>query len=935
MKVFEFVLASVLAGTLAAAQEPPRATNLLALEAEEPDLSDTKADGGLLIREIVRQAILIAARDGLGLQTRDQVLGEIFPETATVLKVHTKALPGKSVAVRISRKDAVLLEKEIPLPAGGTIDYAALVHEAEALSRGAFIDVLKSAGFQGKTNPKGERGKVSDATEQALMTLTFTEQLRALRDLHAAARETGDAPVRMLAIVRGYAHLGNITECLFYTAHKVFKARALLYAERAGALWPLTRYSLWTRAYARAIAGFHGAALDDLAAAAKLPVENDPLKGAVPHWAAWIEAFCKNDDQALAAAEAPFNRGLLRFLAYVMYNGCRNSYMEVHKVRDALQANPECYDLYESQCNIGGIAILNEATDAAPAMLSSRIYARVADLPGIPEEVRRICDDRDPDVSEITTRPKLWKALAIAPDAGEPSWGVLSRLIRETTFAQVYRRVDLMRFKWAAQKATVLRYMNEARPLVEDHPYKAFFESFALDRSRQPKEWEALLSKLELVDIEMQEQDLFTATEGLNVPGKVFGKKAEALAWRHGDAISNDLQTEVLFQFGRDWNNMPARKQKALALLAVCPHSPTAVAELIASDWARYEAKAVELEEQYARHPQVLHEFGWKYKHLGKIADAERCFGKIAKTAPIQRDVTDLATIYKERGDMKRWREVFDDFLQAEDVAGLAHDSVRRQLATYFMSKKEWKTALPYAEAAGESWTQWGMDCARDCQEGLGNLEQAHEWQKRVSERYPKTEASWYFWVKKTGYGDEAAAEAHALKWIESLPGSTEGDWSVRGSIQLLRGNPKEAMAAFNEALKLDPHPFYALHTAIAAMEVGDAETRDRAIAAGRAYAPKDKKGPVYGAELVESLAAIVAAGADARIDLKAWDEMLAKQEAIGKINLPYFMGRILELKGRKEDAKPYYKRSADTDLQQSRRLNVALAADALRRLSK
>src|SRR4029077_9544272 len=135
-----------------------------------------------------------------------------------------------------------------------------------------------------------------------------------------------------------------------------------------------------------------------------------------------------------------------------------------------------------------------------------------------------------------------------------------------------------------------------------------------------------------------------------------------------------------------------------------------------------FSSKAIELESRYARHPQVLHELAWKYKNLGRNEDAERCFGKICKMAPVQLDVRQLADHYKGRGNLEKWKETLDAFLEAEDVDGLAHDSVRKELATYFMSRKEWDKALPYAETAGQGWTQWGMECARDCQEGLHNL---------------------------------------------------------------------------------------------------------------------------------------------------------------------------------------------------------------------
>src|SRR5690349_438142 len=45
-----------------------------------PELLDRTTDYGVLRRELYRQALLIAAREELGLQTRDAVLRELPPE---------------------------------------------------------------------------------------------------------------------------------------------------------------------------------------------------------------------------------------------------------------------------------------------------------------------------------------------------------------------------------------------------------------------------------------------------------------------------------------------------------------------------------------------------------------------------------------------------------------------------------------------------------------------------------------------------------------------------------------------------------------------------------------------------------------------------------------------------------------------------------------
>ncbi len=91
----------------------------------------------------------------------------------------------------------------------------------------------------------------------------------------------------------------------------------------------------------------------------------------------------------------------------------------------------------------------------------------------------------------------------------------------------------------------------------------------------------------------------------------------------------------------------------------------------------------------------------------------------------------------------------------------------------------------------------------------------------------------------------------------------------------------------------------------------------------------------MYGKELLASFAELLAAAPGTKPDLKDWEAMLAKQEGVAKINLPYFMGRFLELRGQKDDAKTFYKRCSDVEMSDARNLTVVLAADALRRLNK
>ena len=117
----------------------------LGLESQEPDMAVPKADGRLLVREILRQAFLIAARDELGLATRDMTLRETIHAApsgvAGPLAVTTADSSGDFVRVQIVRtangRPKVIYEKEIPLPlaANDAFDYVGLVTAAEEMSR--------------------------------------------------------------------------------------------------------------------------------------------------------------------------------------------------------------------------------------------------------------------------------------------------------------------------------------------------------------------------------------------------------------------------------------------------------------------------------------------------------------------------------------------------------------------------------------------------------------------------------------------------------------------------------------------------------------------------------------------------------------------------------------------------------------------------------
>lgn len=99
----------------------------------------------------------------------------------------------------------------------------------------------------------------------------------------------------------------------------VFKARALLYAQRWAVIDPKSALALQHRAYAFALVGMHGEALKDLEAATALATKT-ASQPQPPAWTSLLEAYCRCDYKKLlqlqAAEESLPVVSLLCFLAH-------------------------------------------------------------------------------------------------------------------------------------------------------------------------------------------------------------------------------------------------------------------------------------------------------------------------------------------------------------------------------------------------------------------------------------------------------------------------------------------------------------------------------------------------------------------------------------------------------------------------------------------
>ncbi|CAN0361818.1 unnamed protein product, partial [Ectocarpus sp. 4 AP-2014] len=173
-----------------------------------------------LLREIVRQGILISARENLGLPTRDETFGEQFPESASGSPIHPLM-----VAIEFSQEGQwnaslriVGASSATSLWSGsgdrgseGWSSYRRLVTELSN-SADAIAESLSAAAKKDESSVPSKLPPASEAEIEALLReMNFVSQYAAARTAHQAIRVEGKSLKWLGVLARSYAHLSALT----------------------------------------------------------------------------------------------------------------------------------------------------------------------------------------------------------------------------------------------------------------------------------------------------------------------------------------------------------------------------------------------------------------------------------------------------------------------------------------------------------------------------------------------------------------------------------------------------------------------------------------------------------------------------------------------------------------------------------------------------
>lgn len=800
-----------------------------------PPENDAWFDSGVLLRELLRQSLLLAAREELGILTRDAVLGEPAPPGARAIGLKADVKRGErcrlTLTATLDGREGQLRIADMPWPGGNPVtDWRNLLAQCEIHARTHMVTALNRAGFRGRGKGASEQREIPADLAAKLRAMDLVSQFEAVRAAHAAMDEQGSSPAMLSVVVRGYANLAITSGQFWSPMHKSFAARSLLYAQRWVATEPDRPEPLWHRAYAWSAAGVPRAAKEDLDAAATLAGGMDIEE---PTWARLLRLAADSDYQALtdAAAEGGEYAGLAGVLALDSVYLHAGQSLTVSTGLAAHTAAPRCVWITDVLAEAGGVRLGHWATLAGPEILVALMRERLATLDGLPPTAR----DQLPDDPELyrraATRHQIAQALidaAAEPDIDDASlsWAVLGRLLDEANVLQLARRMHFVAEMLGMGREHCEELARYMLPAVEHHPFAVYFTSYAQPMPADREQLAAAFAAIDAPDIGYSVRLAFTRADALKLASSIAALR-DRRNW-NTDLVERDMAALINL-----YTNADHKRWGLERLRAVAPRRPLTLAHTLILEPDTVEADLDRWIEQYADHPAVVRALVARLRNLDRLDDAIVLLERYLELAPADWPIDQLAYIYHLRGDEQMRYATIKRRLDYPDY-GLSHQATQARLARWHMDRGEFEQALPWAERAADSGAANAMQTLAACYEALNRMDEAEAMIRRMAHRYDTSVIDWYFWCQRTGHGDVEAAEALAAEALDALRRGQGAAGLYREDAVTLAIYEHDDAAAARLAEQLFDHPHQirlGLMAAICHNQAGDIDQRNTMIA--------------------------------------------------------------------------------------------------------
>jgi hypothetical protein len=330
----------------------------------------------VLERELCRQAVLMAARDGLGLRTRDAALREPAPTSDDCLRLSFELahLQAKQVEYKLLRNGVPRVEGSFPYSFSAYHSAIAIMATAaEKLSRHEYKDALQKLATARHNDPLTEtevREKLA-AAEKRLKQMNLASQFLAARLGHDLLRHDAQSIAAMSILARAYANLAVMSDFYLTNVRVAFAARSLLYATRIANLNPKMPLGYWHQAYLFTLFGLTKDSLWQLELADKLPAANNAEE---PSWLPLIRRANYFDYYGLyeAVTKDVADKQLAILLWFRSVECSDSQALAIETGKQAHDLSPACLRILYGIDRVSGVAYRHATT-----VLPARVFARV------------------------------------------------------------------------------------------------------------------------------------------------------------------------------------------------------------------------------------------------------------------------------------------------------------------------------------------------------------------------------------------------------------------------------------------------------------------------------------------------------------------------------------------------------------------------------
>ena len=587
-------------------------------------------------------------------------------------------------------------------------------------------------------------------------------------------------------------------------------------------------------------------------------------------------------------------------------------------IQKFLKVNPACCRAGDMLAAMHSVGVQRAVTEVGFNEMWPHLYQRLAAVPDLPDAAKKVADGAKGSRADARIEYPKRAALIGHLQAGSgikvqpgPSWQVLAEMLRDVSYAQAWRILDVESNVLGLKPDSSLKRL---KPLVQGHRLGKLLDCFASDRQLSLETLGTFNARANIISLEVSAVPLaLQFFRKLNPQG---GEADKIVSWIefNSDAIYEDAARRLA---------LPYYGPNPIDIVAISPHWPVSISDAITRD---PKAPLAEWEEKYGESSVVLMALYRKHLANERPSDALRCLKKAVEISPQCSTYLELGKLYELRGDRDLWLQSMEKALKSPNL-GLEHAQVHFELANWFMRQGKWQQAKPHAMEAVKSNSAFGLWAGSRYAEGTENWIEAEKYQQQASQRYEDAATNWYFWTLRTGRGKVKEAKALAVQHWQSLVLPLNGDQMWRAVVgHVVDGNRAAAGPLLNDLFQRPDEVKAGVYAAVLADERGEAAVRDELF---RKIDAKWSAGNPF-VELNHTFRGVLSGKENARWDPLAFEVLVINA---AETDIPYLYlaaGQFLGNHGQKELSKEYLQCAATPFRTDS--LAAVLAADALRK---